>query len=148
VAVDGGLISIEQYGAPSEGKAQQPIPVDRLVAYINKREGGNWLGTSILRNCYKNWLLKDRLLRVWAQTIERNGMGIPLYTGQDGAPDLTAGLNMAKAWRAGDAAGTAIPFGAKLDLVGVTGTLPDAKPAVEYHDDSIARSALAHFLNL
>jgi hypothetical protein len=30
---------------------------------------------------YKHWLIKDRLLRTWAQTIDRNGMGLPVYTG-------------------------------------------------------------------
>jgi len=147
VAQDGGLISIKQYWIRT-GERPQPIPVEHLVAYIHAKEGGNWLGTSILRNCYKNWLLKDRLLRVQAQTIERNGMGIPLYVGQEGATDLSGGLAMAKGWRAGDAAGTAIPYGAILKLVGVEGTLPDAEPAIRYHDESIAKTVLAHFLNL
>ena len=40
------------------------MTVDRLVMYVNDREGGNWLGQSLLRPAYKFWLLKDRLLRV------------------------------------------------------------------------------------
>ena len=149
VARDGGLISITQCGTMEHG-TQKPIPVNRLVAYVYKKEGGNWLGRSILRQAYKNSLLKDRLLRVQAQTIERNGMGIPLYTGQEGASDasLAAGLAMARGWRSGESAGTAIPFGATLSLVGVSGTLPDAQPAIDYHDNQIARAVLAHFLNL
>ena len=83
VADDGGLISIKQYAAAGEASQRRPIPVDRLVAYVHDREGGNWLGTSLLRPAFKHWLIKDRLLRVQAQTIERNGMGIPLYTGPE-----------------------------------------------------------------
>jgi hypothetical protein len=147
VAADGGLVSIKQYWS-STNNSENTIPVNRLVAYIHEREGGNWLGTSILRPAYKNWLLKDRLLRVQAQTIERNGMGIPLYKAAEGATDLSTGLAMAKAWRAGDAAGSAVPFGADLILRGVEGTLPDAEPAVRYHDEQIGRAVLAHFLNL
>lgn len=147
VAPDGGLIAIKQWWTTVD-RRPEPIPVNRLVAYIHAREGGNWLGTSILRNCYKNWLLKDRLLRVQAQTIERNGMGIPLYTANESETDLSAGLSMATKWRAGEAAGSAIPFGATLRLVGVEGTLPDAEPAIRYHDEQIARAVLAHFLNL
>lgn len=149
VAPDGGLVAVKQYWTATNTDPK-PIPVNRLVAYIHAREGGNWLGTSILRNCYKNWLLKDRLLRVQAQTIERNGMGIPLYKAQDGASeaDLAAGKSMATAWRAGEAAGSAVPFGADLVLRGVEGTLPDAEPVVRYHDEQIARAVLAHFLNL
>lgn len=148
VARDGGLVSITQ--CQIYGGAQKPIPVDRLVAYIYKREGANWLGRSILRQAYKNWLIKDRLLRVQAQTIERNGMGVPRYTDAENATPTqhAEGLAMAKAWRSGEAAGAAIPFGAKLDLVGVEGELPDALPAIKYHDEQIARAVLAHFLNL
>jgi hypothetical protein len=147
VASDGGLISITQYSTMTE-KAQTPIPVDRLVGYVHDREGGNWLGSSLLRPAYKHWLIKDRLLRVQAQTIERNGMGVPLYEGAETETDLTNGLNMAKAWRAGESAGSAIPNGAKMRLLGVEGDLPDANPAIRYHDEQIARAVLAHFLNL
>jgi hypothetical protein len=149
VASDGGLVSIKQLWTATHTDPK-PIPVNRLVAYIHAKEGGNWIGTSILRPVYKNWLLKDRLLRTQTQTIERNGMGVPLYKAQEGASeaDLAAGKGMATAWRAGEAAGSAVPFGADLILRGVDGTLPDAQPAIEYHDSQIARAVLAHFLNL
>jgi hypothetical protein len=147
VADDGGLVAIEQY-APAGKTLTRPIPVDRLVVYVLEREGGNWIGRSLLRNCYKNWLIKDRLLRVQAQTIERNGMGVPRYTAGAEGEDLTAGLAIAKSWRSGEASGAAIPNGAHLDLVGVTGTLPDANTPIRYHDEQIARAVLAHFLNL
>jgi hypothetical protein len=148
VAADGGLESIRQYPT-NAGQGKGPlITVDRLVAYAYERRGGNWLGRSALRACYKNWLLKERLQRVQAQTIERNGMGMPLYTGADGEDDLSTGLAMAKAWRSGQNAGAAVQNTAKLELVGVQGTLPDADPAIQRHDEQIARAVLAHFLNL
>jgi hypothetical protein len=147
VADDGGLVSISQWGTKT-GVRPKPIPVNRLVAYVHEREAGNWIGRSLLRPGYKNWLIKDRLLRVQAQTIERNGMGVPRYTGAEGEEDLSTGASMAQAWRAGESAGAAVPYGAKLDLVGVEGDLPNADPAVRYHDEQIARGVLAHFLNL
>jgi hypothetical protein len=147
VADDGGLVSVTQYSSKT-GQRNEPIPVDRLVAYVSSKKSGNWLGRSVLRNCYGNWLLKTRVLRVGAQTIERNGMGVPLYVGAEEEEDLTDGFAMAKAWRSGQNAGTAIPHGADLRLVGVSGTLPDALPFIEYQDSQIARAVLAHFLNL
>lgn len=144
VADDGGLVSIEQAAAASK----VVIPVDRLVAYVHDREGGNWLGSSLLRPAYKHWIIKDRLLRVQAQTIERNGMGVPLYTGAEDEESLTEGAALAQAWRSGDNAGAAIAHGAELVLRGVEGDLPDADPAIRYHDEQIARAVLAHFLNL
>lgn len=150
VAADGGLDSIEQYAPAAAGSTTVKIPVSRLVAYVHEREGGNWFGQSLLRTCYKNWLLKDRMLRVQAQTVERNGMGVPIYEGsdaQDGA-DLEAGKKLATELRAGESAGAATPAGAKLRLAGVEGTLPDAEKVIRYHDEQIGRSVLAHFLNL
>lgn len=147
VAPDGGLVSITQYSSMT-ATAQRPIPVDRLVGYIHQREGGNWKGRSLLRPAYKNWLIKDRLLRVDAQTIERNGMGVPLYKAAETEQDLSAGLAMARAWRAGETAGSAVPNGADMVLRGVEGTLPQALPSIRYHDEQIGRAVLAHFLNL
>ena len=148
VAKDGGLESIEQlapYGDPSTAVT---IPVDRLVAYVLDREGGNWLGTSLLRPAHKHWLIKDMLIRVQAQTVERNGMGVPLYKGAPGEASLTAGQQLASAWRSGSNAGAAVPFNADLLLRGVEGSLPDADTPIRYHDEQIARAVLAHFLNL
>lgn len=148
VARDGGLVSIEQYGTVSDISSSTSLPVNRLVAYVLDREGGNWLGQSLLRAAYKNWLLKDRALRTWSTSIDRNGIGIPTYTGADGEKTLDAGSEMAKAARGGDNAGGAIPFGAKLELKGVEGELPDIDAFVRYQDEQIARAVLAHFLNL
>jgi hypothetical protein len=146
IAADGGLNAITQYAYTT---ADAPtIPINRLVVYTNDRESGNWLGVSLLRTCYKNWLIKDRLLRVQAQSIERNGMGVPMYYGAEGESDLAKGLSLATSIRAGDSAGGAIPHGATLRLQGVEGALPNADPAIRYHDEQIARAVLAHFLNL
>lgn len=154
VARDGGLISIEQYGGSMAGGGLYgagpgaTLPVNRLVAYVLDREGGNWLGQSLLRSAYKNWLLKDRALRTWSTSIDRNSLGIPIYEGAPGETDLTAGQEMAEDMRSGENAGGAIPNGASLTPTGVSGTLPDPEPFVQYNDAQIARSALGHFLNL
>lgn len=147
VAADGGLESIEQYGH-LETSGPNKIDVSRLVAYVYEREGGNWAGASLLRPGYKNWLLKDRLLRIGTMTVERNGLGIPIYEAGEDEKDLTAGTKMAQDMRAGENAGGATPNGAKMRLVAPEGHLPDALPWVRYHDEQMARAVLAHFLNL
>ncbi len=161
VASDGGLVAIEQHGGL--GSAKVRIPVESLVVYTNEREGANWLGVSLLRTAYKNWLLKDRMLRAQALTVERNGLGIPAYIGAPipegvdmSADEIQAwnqaqrddGLKLAQGARAGENAGVSIPAGSKFELVGVTGKLPDADQPIRYHDEQIARAVLAHFLNL
>ncbi|MBM4489690.1 DUF935 family protein [Rhodococcus hoagii] len=156
VARDGGLVGIEQrppaatWTIRASDAGRIIIPVDRLVAYVHEREGSNWGGESILRAAYKNWMLKDRLLKLEALTIERNGMGVPVYTNPENASttDIEKGRQMANSYRAGDAAGASLPYGSEFSLMGVTGQLPDPRPAIDYHDAQIGRVALAHFLNL
>lgn len=152
VARDGGLDGIVQkpQGLASGSSNDIFIPTSRLVAYVNEREGGNWAGQSLLRTAYKNWLLKDRILRTQTSSIDRNGMGIPRYTGGENTTDeeLERGEQLAADARAGDNSGLAIRNGAKFDLVGVSGTLPETMKPIQYHDEQIARAVLAHFLNL
>lgn len=159
VAADGGLVAIKQKGRL--GKTDVTIPVDRLVAFVNEREGANWVGESLLRSAYKMALLKDRLLRIQALVAERNGLGLPVYTSAEppeGASfedavkwldeQIKSGLAVAKGARAGETAGVSLPYGAKFDLVGVSGKLPDTEGPIRYYDEQIARAVLAHFLNL
>jgi len=154
VARDGGLDSIEQkptgnrHGVIPWNVEGVTIPVRRLVAYVNEREGANWLGKSLLRSSYKNWILKDRDLRTMSMSNHRNGMGVPTYTGAPEETDLAPGKKIATQVRAGDDSGAAIPYQAKLELQGVTGQLPDILASIKYHDEQIARGVLAHFLNL
>jgi len=147
VARDGGLVSIEQYGFAG-GPTPVVLPVNRLVAYVLEREGGNWLGVSILRSAYKHWLLKDRALRTWSISIDRNGTGIPIYEAAEGEQSLDAGKQLATDIRSGENAGGAIPHGAKITLKGVEGATADSNQFVRYQDEQIARSALGHVLNL
>ena len=158
VARDGGLVYIEQ---PAIATEPVRIPVEHLVAYVHEREGGNWVGQSLLRPAFKFWKLKDMALRTQSMVIDRNGLGVPIYTAAE-QPELVtgderrrrqdeeieAGSELAQSIRAGENAGAAIPFGAKLTLTGVTGELPDADPVIRYYDEQIARAVLAHFLNL
>lgn len=161
VAPDGGLIAIEQGLVGSVTDAHR-MEVDRLVVYVHEREGGNWLGQSLLRPAYKFWRLKDLLLKVQAQTIERNGMGVPVsiapeipkeifdaaeYTKRLEA-EIRRGLKIAQSFRSGRQAGASIAHGADVKLLGVEGTLPDAMPVIKYYDEQIARAVLANFLNL
>lgn len=150
VADDGGLDGIVQGGGPSEDDVT--IPVEHLVAYCHDPRDASWTGTSVLRPAYKHWVLRDDFLRLEAQVLDRNGMGVPVYTGSELAmnpdEDLEHGQGIAEDMRSGETAGAAIPAGAKLDLVGVSGQLVSPREAIAYHDSMIARGVLAHFLNL
>lgn len=154
VDADGGLVELRQ-NLPDT----RPVPASGLVWHANEREGANWRGLSLLRACYRPWVLKDRLQRVGVLSIERNGMGVPTYTappreladdpeGTKAEADIEAGLAIARGIRSGETAGASLANGAKLELQGVTGTLPDATILIRYFDEQMARSFLGHFLNL
>ena len=156
IARDGGLESIQQRDSAS------PIPVDRLVVYSHRRRGGAWAGRSVLQTSFKFWLLKERMLQVQATSVDRTGVGMPVYTAAP-VPDWMidpdearafaeaqklAGLEIARQYRSGANVGASIPSGAKLEVVGVSGTLPDPDKVIRYYDEQMARSVLANFLSL
>ena len=153
VAADGGLASIRQRAAAGVKNAESvEIPVSRLVGYVFDDVGSQWIGQSVLRPAYKHWKLRDELLRMELNAIDRNSMGVPVYEGSelalDPEADIRAGQEIASSIRAGKTAGAAIPAKAKLSLVGVNGQLMSPREAILYHDSMIAKSVLAHFLNL
>lgn len=157
VARDGGLDSIVQAQPVGDSftvlnvlDGGVRIPIDRLVAYVRDMDPGRWMGNSLLRPAYKHWLLKDELMRIEAAVARRNGMGVPVATAPPGADQATVNAykNMATEYRGGERSGVGLPDGAKFQLLGVQGNLPDIRQAIEYHDKQIALSGLAHFLNL
>lgn len=141
VADDGGLISIIQNvttgGWGAWGQLPE-IPIDRLVGYVWDKEGANWAGHSWFRECYKNWLIKDRLMRVDAVNHERAG-GVPYIEAHPGATDTELDrLNMmAQGFRVGDTSGGAVPAGAKFQIA--RGTNSSVIESIKYHDEAMAR---------
>ena len=128
------------------------IPVSRLVGYVFDDVGSQWIGQSVLRPAYKHWKLRDELLRMELNAIDRNSMGVPVYEGSELAldpdADLKNGQQIVQSFRAGKSSGASIPAKAKLSLVGVSGQVMSPREAIAYHDNMIAKSVLAHFLNL
>jgi hypothetical protein len=155
VAQDGGLVAVQQGypGAAVPGfnvSRNPPIPIDQLVAYVWDQEPGNWVGRSMYRPMYKNYLIKDRLLRVDAIKHERNGVGMPIIEAPEGASKTQiADLDkMAQEYKVGERGGGALPFGAKLTLVGTQGTLPDTIASMRFQNEEMARSMLMMFMQL
>ncbi|MFT4471902.1 DUF935 family protein [Arthrobacter sulfonylureivorans] len=145
VGRDGGLEAIWQTSLDFNDPIE--ISVNDLVFYVNKKEGADWSGRSLLRQAYKHWMIKDIFLRLDAQAAERNSMGIPTFTYSDEAHQELC-ERLASEVRAGEKAGLALPHGVTFKLEGVSGSTVDLTPKIEYHDREIARTALAMFLDL
>ncbi|NHA02026.1 hypothetical protein G5V59_26920 [Nocardioides sp. W3-2-3] len=93
-------------------------------------------------------MMSSRAQRIESILGERTGSPVVVYEGAQGEKDLSKGEAIAKAVRVGREAGVAVPYGAKILLKGVDGTLPDLDKTIRRHDERIAGSVLANFLNL
>src|SRR4051794_15621681 len=142
---DGGLVGIRQNIARWENVggnalliAPPIIPIERLVAFVWRREAGSWIGRSMLRSIYREWMVKDRTIRIAAVNLERAG-GMPVIEGPQGAtdPQLASLAQMARQFKVSEGGGGAIPFGSKLHLVG--GNAPAATDLIRYCDEAMAR---------
>jgi hypothetical protein len=103
-----------------------------------RQEAGSWVGRSMLRSMYREWLVKDRTIRVAAINLERAG-GVPVIEGPDGASDgqLRELAQMARQFKVSEGGGGAIPFGSKLHLAGANA--PNAIDLLRYCDEAMAR---------
>jgi hypothetical protein len=144
---DGGLIGIQQWGKQQLGIEPDIVGVDRLSGFIFQMEGQNWTGRSMLRDCYKDWLLKDRNLRVEAVNHERAG-GLPIAEAPMGSTDddVAALAAMMQQVRIGDQAGGAVPFGTKVTIA--KGDGGDINNTIKRYDESMARRFLLQLMNL
>ena len=158
IAKDGGLAGITQFGfrhQPVRARqgsipsltATPQIPVSALTAYVWKREGADWYGRSMLRPLYRDWVLKDRALRVDSMKNERFDIGIPTATAPVGG-DPNQYAKLAQSIRASEQGGVGLPSGATIGIEGIRGTLPDVMASIRYYDESMARAFLAMVVQL
>jgi hypothetical protein len=146
----GELNFIKQYPQPGDPFQGKPIPANALVSYVWDMEGADWTGRSFVRACYRNYVIKDRLIRVDAMKNERFGMGIPYSTAPKGASQDTIRryAAMSRAFRADANAGIGLPADGDIGIEGVRGSLPDILASLNYHDEQMARNFLAMMLML
>lgn len=128
----------------------KPLPANRLIWYVNDKEGANWAGLSMLRPIFGAWLIKHEVMRVHATSMRRFGMGVPTVTAPPGATAAQVGeaQQLASAMRVGDQAGVGLPQGFKFALEGLTGSVPDSLAFLKWIDQVMAKMALAGLVEL
>ena len=70
----GNLKKIEE----NIGGSSIDLPLDRMLIWSHNRQFGNWYGESLLNACYKNWFIKDAMLKFANIGYERFGSPILL----------------------------------------------------------------------
>lgn len=148
---DGGLRGVKQSVYSSSRFRTVEIEIDKLLVFVNEKEGANWAGKSVLRPAYKHWYIKDQLYRIQAIAADRHGVGIPVLGLPENADDpasMTRAEEIGAAVRAHEQGYAALPFGWKFDIVGGANRAMDVLPVIQHHDRMIAVSVLAQFLTL
>jgi len=136
---------VDGTGATKEDK----IPIDELLVITFKREAGNILGTSALRNAYKHHYYKDQLYKIDAIQKERHGIGIPvikLPPNFDRVKDIAEANALGRNLRANERAHIILPPNWEIMFAKLEGNPVDCIKSIEHHNDMIRESVLAGFL--
>jgi hypothetical protein len=137
----GDLLAIRQNIGGAGGtwtRLPPPIPAGKLIPFVWRPEAGSHIGRSMLRSMYREFMVKDRTIRVAAINLERGG-GVPVIEAAQGSSDdqIRDLATLARQFKVAEGGGGAIPFGSKLTLVG--GAVPEAVSLLEYCDQAMAR---------
>jgi phage gp29-like protein len=127
------------------------IPEYKLTLFSPEKEGDNYQGISVLRSCYKDWYMKDLLVKINAMSHERHGLGIPKVTvkGQVSSDESTKMREAARNLRAGEEAYIETTENLDLEILDMkASTRQDILPSIEFHTKQIFQSILAQFLQL
>jgi hypothetical protein len=140
------------------------IPRQDLLYYRTDAEGDNYEGVSMLRACYKPWLLKDKIERLDAIAQERESVGMPVvFPPRAGvtSPAVLADLEQKlQNLRAGELAYLIMPGpeastvkdqgGWTFRIEGLAGAKGGRDPSksLEYHKDAIAAAFIEEFMRL
>jgi len=147
----GGFAGIEQTVTKNDGGLNViDIEPEKMLVFVNEREGSNYRGISILRPAYKHWYMKDRFYIIDAITQEKRGLGIDVAHLNE--KDVSASRR-----RQAEQALMSVRSHEKNFMVepdwmtyrveGVgRGATRDALPSIEHHDLRILRSMLAEFI--
>ena len=149
----GGFNGVEQQTLRSSGFHTVTIPPEKLIVYVNQKEGSNFRGVSLLRRVYKHWVIKERLENVDAVAKEKRSMGIDVGTIEGSGGDVvTRRRDMEKALmtirthQKNYFAEIAGQTKFRIDGLGGSGATLDPLTSVEYHDLRCLRALLVEFM--
>ena len=143
-----GESGIQQF-LPTGGDVS--IPIEKLIIFVNEKEGDNWEGISILRSAFKHWYMKDNLYKIDAIAHERQGVGIPYAVVPENASqqDQDDADEWLKNLRANEQARLKYKKGWEFGFLDAkAGTNRNIMPSILHHDRQISKSVLAQFLEL
>jgi len=133
------------------GGGEAHIPMNKLLIFVNEKEGDNWEGISLLRTAYKHWFFKDNFEQIDAMSFERQGLGVPYCQVPKGAndKDKANAKELVKNLRANEKAYVVYPEGWEVGFLDMNSkSTRDPKESIAHHQRSIVLNVLAQFLML
>lgn len=128
-----------------------PIPQEKILVFVNDREGDNYQGVSVLRYVYKNWDIKHRIENMMAVVAERS-MGVPIFKKFEGISknDEEKMREVLRNFRTNQEGYIEyVQTMGELDWMKIeTNIEKDLIPMLEYLQHEIDKSVLAQFLDL
>lgn len=148
---NGGPISILQNAIRADGKIEEvDLKVEKLLIFTFGGIGGDLMGKSLLRTAYQPWYFKKELYKIDAIGHERNHLGIPVWTLNEGftQADVDAAWLMVTQMRTNEKSGVVEPPGTVFRFEKPQGQPSDIMPSIEHHDAHILLNVLGQFLML
>jgi len=133
------------------GGGEANIPMEKLLVFVNDKEGDNWEGISLLRTAYKHWFFKDIFEQIDAMAFERQGLGVPYCKVPKGAnaKDKGNAKTLVKNLRANEKAHVVYPDGWEVGFLDMNSkSTRDPEKSIMHHQRSIVLNVLAQFLML
>lgn len=146
----GELTGITQRVRRGGSQTDVLIPRNKVALFSVSKEAGDVGGISLLRPAYKSYAIKDALYKLEAIRFERFAVGVPVITLPDEYTDdmRTMATEIAKNWRGAEQSFAIMVGSMKLDLAQMGAQSLDIQPAIRHHNEEIAKSVLAQFINL
>jgi len=147
----GNLASVQQWVYNGTNYVDPVIPAEYLLLFVNDQEGQNWRGTSFLRSAYRNFFIKEKLLKIDAIKHERFGVGLPVIELPE-APqqdDEERAKTIGETFRAHENAYMVVPHGFKVSSFEVSGKSNiDVTRSIQMHNEEISSNILSQFMDL
>lgn len=146
ISVENGRIAaVSQTGLTG---SSLEIPGEKLLWFVNEREGDNWLGRPLLRPMYKPWANKETAEKLLLILLERMG-GVPVAKESVLDEKARAALDAAMAAFCVNETGyLRIPEGVEFELATGSISLSEGLELVKYWDTQLSNVAIAQVLDL
>ena len=149
IGEDNELVGVQQWTFKNYNYQYVEIPVGKLLLFVNRQEGNNYEGVSLLRPAYKNWWYIQQFEKIEAIAEERNAVSIPVIQLPEGftSAELQAAQSIVQNARVNELMGVTLPPHWTFDYPrNQQKYSAQVQPAIQYHQAQMARNILADFL--